>query len=170
MVARTAIPSFQSLLQEHGPSVYRFLVASAGPDDADDCFQETFLAALRAYPKLQDATNLRGWLLTIATRKVIDAGRSKRRRATPVADISLLDRAANDGDGDVAALHDPLWEAVRELPDRQRIALVQRILLDRPYSELATVMNCSEETARAHVYQALKKLRRPDLAERANFG
>jgi RNA polymerase sigma factor (sigma-70 family) len=168
-VARTGIPPFQSFLEEHGPPVYRFLVASAGPGDADDCFQETFLAALRAYPKLHDATNLRGWILTIASRKVIDSARSKRRRATPVADVTDFDGPSTDGQGDITELHDPLWEAVRELPDRQRIALVQRILLDRPYSELAAALNCSEETARAHVYQALKKLRRPDLAERVNL-
>jgi len=40
--------SFQALLDEHGSDVLGFLVASVGPHDAEDCFQETFIAALRA--------------------------------------------------------------------------------------------------------------------------
>ena len=81
------IPPFQTLLDEHRDDVYRFLVASVGPTEADDCFQETFIAALRAYPRLRDASNLRSWVLTIAHRKAIDAHRGRKRRAVPVEDV-----------------------------------------------------------------------------------
>ena len=80
------LPPFQRLLDEHRDDVHRFLVASAGPQDADDCFQETFIAALRAYPRLQDGSDLRAWLLTIAHRKAIDAHRARGRRPVPVAE------------------------------------------------------------------------------------
>ena len=40
------LPPFQVLLDEHRVDVYRYLVATAGPTDADDVFQETFIAAL----------------------------------------------------------------------------------------------------------------------------
>ncbi|HEY3435582.1 MAG TPA: sigma factor, partial [Solirubrobacterales bacterium] len=59
------------------------LRGAVGRDGAEDCFQETFLAALRAYPQLDDARNLRGWLLTIAHRKAIDFHRAKGRRPVP---------------------------------------------------------------------------------------
>src|SRR5712691_10695543 len=62
-----AIPPFQSFLEDHRNTVYRFLMGAVGPNEADDAFQETFLAALRAYPKLRDGDNLRGWVLAIAT-------------------------------------------------------------------------------------------------------
>ena len=64
----TALPPFQTLLDEHAADVMGVLRGAVGRADAEDCFQETFLAALRAYPKLGDAGNLRGWLLTIAQR------------------------------------------------------------------------------------------------------
>ncbi len=160
------IPPFQAFLEEHGPVVYRFLRASVGRNEVDDCFQETFLAALRAYPKLRTDTNLRGWILTIAGRKAIDASRGNRRRALPVPDVAEFADESTDGHSDVIDFDDPLWKAVRNLPDRQRVAVVHRVLLDRPYRELAAVMNCSLDTARAHVYQALKALRRLDLEER----
>ena len=70
MTTRAAIPPFQTFLEEHRSIVYRFLRASVGVERADDAFQETFLAALRAYPSLEDGRNLRGWVLTIATRNV----------------------------------------------------------------------------------------------------
>jgi RNA polymerase sigma factor (sigma-70 family) len=152
----TGIPPFQRFLEENRTPVYRFLLAAAGPQDADDCFQETFLAALRAYPKLRDAENLRGWVLAIAGRKAIDAARSRARRPVPMADVP--DRPGTV-DGVYQLPFDPVWEAVRDLPVRQRVALIQRVVLDRPYADVALGMGGSEETARANVYQALKKLR-----------
>src|SRR5579863_1008930 len=79
-----SLPPFQALLDAHGRDVHRFLVATVGRVDADDCYQETWLAALRAYPRLRDASNLRAWVLTIAHRKAIDHLRARSRRAVPV--------------------------------------------------------------------------------------
>ena len=80
------LPPFQTLLDEHAAIVMATLRGAVGRNDAEDCFQETFLAALRAYPKLRDAGNLRGWLLTIAHRKAIDHHRANGRRPLPVAE------------------------------------------------------------------------------------
>ena len=46
-------PPFQRFLDAHREDVWRYLVASVGRDAADDCFQETFLSALRAYPRMR---------------------------------------------------------------------------------------------------------------------
>jgi len=147
------LPAFATFLEEHRVPVYRFLLASVGAGDADDCFQETFLAALRAYPKLREESNLRSWVLTIATRKAIDHGRTRARRAVPVE--QLPERATHEqGDGDPE-----LWRAVRALPERQRAAVVHRYVLDLPYADVARVLGCSEEAARASAYEGRKKLR-----------
>jgi len=158
------IPPFQAFLDEHRTVVYRFLVAAVGPNDADDCFQETFIAALRAYPKLENGDNLRAWVLAIATRKVIDAARARNRRPEPTADITEMLEATmpvrpEERDPASSEIEEPLWGEILALPPRQRVALVHRILLDRPYAELAAAMGCSLDAARANVYQALKKLR-----------
>jgi RNA polymerase sigma factor (sigma-70 family) len=146
-------PPFQALLDAHRNDVYRFLVAAVGPVEADDCFQETFLSALRAYPRLRDHSNLRAWLLTIAHRKAIDAHRSRRRRAVPVE--SPPERPAPPAvDGEPA-----LWEAVRDLPNKQRAAILCRYVSDLPYAEIGDVVGCSEEAARQNVRAGLAKLR-----------
>jgi RNA polymerase sigma factor (sigma-70 family) len=158
MAMRVPTPPFQTFLEEHRTMIYRFLVGSVGPNEADDCFQETFLSALRAYPRLRSAENLRGWILTIARRKAVDASRDRARRPQPWDEPSLETERTHH-DPDPADLDDPLWRAVRDLPPAQRVALVHRIVLDRSYEEVSTVLGGSEEAARANVYQALKKLR-----------
>ena len=149
-----SLPPFQRLLDEHRADVYRFLVASVGRQAADDCFQETFVSALRAYPRLRDASNLRGWLLTIATRKALDHWRAERRGPIPVERVP--EHAAperSDGDREV-------WRAVATLPPMQRAAVIHRYVLDLPYAEVALALGCSEEAARANAYEGRRKLRR----------
>ena len=77
----TTLPPFQRFLDTHRELVWRFLVSSLGRADAEDCFQETFIAALRAYPRVRRDSNLRAWVLTIAHHKALDAHRARARRA-----------------------------------------------------------------------------------------
>jgi DNA-directed RNA polymerase specialized sigma24 family protein len=166
------LPPFQTLLDAHGRDIHRFLVASVGRVDADDCYQETWLAALRAYPKLRDASNLRSWIFTVASRKAIDHGRARRRRPVPVADVpepagadaGRLTTGASGGGitadgGSGITADDGLWSQVRELPPKQRTALALRYVADAGYDEIAVVMETSEDAARRNVHEALKRLR-----------
>ena len=148
------LPPFQSLLDAHASDVHRFLVVTAGPHDGDDLFQETVISALRSYPSLRNADNLRDWLFTIAHRKVIDQARRRVRQAVPAAEPPEVPHL--DADGLVDA---ELWDAVRKLPPKQRSAVVQRYLLDRPYAEIATVIGSSEDAARQNVRAGLQRLR-----------
>jgi RNA polymerase sigma factor (sigma-70 family) len=147
------LPPFQVLLEEHRADVYRFLVATAGPTEADDAFQETWIAALRAYPRLRHAENLRAWLLRIAQNKSIDAHRARGRRAVPVAAVpEPVALEAHDDDPSV-------WGRVRELPTKQRTAVFCRVVLGMPYDELASLLESSEDAARRNVHEGLKRLR-----------
>ena len=147
------VPPFAAFLEEQRGPVYRFLLVAVGPHDADDCFQETFLAALRGYPRLRDGERLDRWIMRIASRKAIDHHRAGSRRAVAVADPP--ERAIPEPE----PADDLLWKAVGSLPPRQRVAVVQRYVLDRSYAEIAEAMGGSEEAARANVYQAMKRLR-----------
>ena len=147
------LPPFQEVLDRHGRDVYRVCVAVAGPGSADDCFQETMLAALAAYPRLRDPAVVRSWLLTIASRKAVDAHRIRSREAVPVADPDT--GAAPERDAPDAAL----WARVRELPEKQRLAVAYRFVADLAYREIGTVMGTSEEAARRNVFEGLRRLR-----------
>jgi RNA polymerase sigma factor (sigma-70 family) len=148
------IPPFQDFLEANRTTVYRFLQVAVGPHDADDVFQETFLSALRAYPRLRDGQALDRWALRIASRKAIDHHRAGRRRATPSS--AIPDRPAPFDD---PTPDDELWAAVASLPARQRVAVVHRHVLDRSYAEIAELMGSSEDAARANVSQGIRKLK-----------
>jgi RNA polymerase sigma factor (sigma-70 family) len=150
------LPPFQALLDEYRVDVYRFCVASAGPGEADDCFQETWIAALRAYPKLRRSDNLRAWLFRIAQNKAIDLHRSRSRR--PVAVEAVAETAAAPDEPSPNG-EPELWAAVRELPAKQRTAVFCRTVLGMPYFELAQLLESSEDAARHNVFQGLRKLR-----------
>jgi RNA polymerase sigma factor (sigma-70 family) len=150
------LPPFQSLIDQHAEDLRRFLVAMAGPVDGADAFQETWLSALRAYPNLRSGENLRGWLFTIAHRKVIDSARARGRRAEPVADVPEVPHVDPDRVGDAEG---GLWSAVGALPPKQRSAVVQRHVLDRRYTEIAEVIGSSEDAARQNVRAGLRRLR-----------
>jgi RNA polymerase sigma factor (sigma-70 family) len=147
------LPPFQALLDRYGRDVHRFLLAQVGPVDADDCYQETWIAALRGYSGLQHATNLRGWLLTIASRKAVDCARARRRTPLPVEELPEQP-AADDCEVD----GDP-WAAVRALPPKQRTAVALRYALDADYALIAQTMGTSEDAARRNVHEGLKRLR-----------
>ena len=147
-------PPFQRVLDDHAPVVMRFLVASAGPDDADDVFQETVIAALRAYPALEHDGNLRGWLLTIAHRKALDHHRARARRPVPVP--ALDEQPAREADG---LPDEDLWRLVDALPPRQRAAVLLRFVGDLAHRDIAEALDCSEEAARRSVHEGLKRLR-----------
>lgn len=151
----TALPPFQSVLDEHGPDVYRYLVASVGAVDADDCFQEACVSALRAYPELRHGDHLRAWLFRIAERKVIDFHRARARRARP--SDALPEQPVSDEPADRSG---DLFEQVRRLPDKQRAAVFFRCVLGTPYPELAQALDCSEPAARRSVHEGLTKLRK----------
>ncbi len=144
---------FHAFLDEHRTQVLAYLRAMVGPSDADDCFQETFMAALRSYERL-DGQNPRAWVMTIARNKAIDHHRAAGRRPVPkgedLPDVPAPERAAPDPE---------LWGVVARLPDRQREAVGLRFAADLRYREIALAMDTSEEAARRNVHEGLKKLR-----------
>ena len=123
-----------------------------GPVEAEDCWQETFLSALQAYPRAATDSNLKAWVLTIAQRKAIDSMRARKRRPQPRAE--LPDRAHHDDYGD-----SDLWLKVGTLPTQQRLAIVHRYALDLRYADIGRLIGSSEAAARRSVHEGIKRLR-----------
>ena len=144
--------TFGELLERHEREIFAYVLRLVGDrHEADDLYQETFLAAFRAWPPPRRG-NERAWLYRIATNKAIDRGR-RQRHLVPLADLQL---AAPDRDGVTVA---DLATAVRSLPIGQRAAFVLRKVEGRPYAEVANVLGCSEEAARSRVAEAMKKVK-----------
>ena len=150
-----ALPPFEMFFEEYRTPVYRLLLAMVGPHGAEDCFQETFLSALRAYPRLAAGSNLRGWVMTIATRKAFDHLRGQKRRAVPMAEVPEQPVAAPELNGEPE-----LWGAVRTLPPKQRAAVVHRYVFDLTYEDVGHALGCSAEAARANAYEGRRRLKK----------
>lgn len=148
------LPPFEQVIEVHGRAVLRFCAAQVGSERAEDAFQETMLAALRAYDSVRDPSAVRSWLFSIAARKAVDSHRGRAREPEPVADPEPL--AAS---GDVTAFDPGIWRLVGSLPAKQRSAVGLRYLADLSHAEIAEVMETSVEAARRNVFEGLKRLR-----------
>ncbi len=150
MEAVTAIPPFERFYVEHRDVVLGFLRRRVGANAAEDAFQETFLRALRAYPRLEHGEHLRAWVLTIAARLVIDSG----RRVRPTAD-ELPELAIEDGRPAYAELE----HLADSLPPTERAAVVLRYGYDLHYDDIATALGSSPEAARQAASSGIRRLR-----------
>jgi RNA polymerase sigma-70 factor (ECF subfamily) len=156
--------SFEAVVAVHHPEIHRYLVRMTRRQaEAEDLSQETFLRAYRAYPTLPEDANVRAWLFAIATNLFRNHIRSERRRWTVHAAVRVTgNEAGGDGPEGETLFNEArslIEEVVAGLPFKQRTAFVLRKVHDLDYEVIARSLDCSAESARAHVFQALKKIR-----------
>jgi RNA polymerase sigma factor (sigma-70 family) len=156
------LPPFERVVEAFGPTLLRFCAARAGAERADDCFQETMLAALRAYGEVRDPGAIRSWLFSIASRKAIDLHREHARAPQPGAELETLAGAREPAPRDEA-----LWARVRALPEKQRQAVMLRYLGDLSHKEIGDLMGTTDAAARRNVFEGLTRLR-ADLTRAAH--
>jgi RNA polymerase sigma factor (sigma-70 family) len=147
---------FEQVVATHAAMVLRVCRATVGPDEAEDAWSETFLAALRAYPSLPPGANVEAWLVTIAHRKAIDARRGRGRRALPVSELPERTPVATVADPDELA---DLYAALAALPDRQRLTVAYHYLGGHSYREVAELVGGTEAAARRAAADGIKALR-----------
>jgi RNA polymerase sigma-70 factor (ECF subfamily) len=163
---------FEQLMTRHHREIYVYISRlTQGSPETADLFQETFLRAYRSHGRLPEDANRRAWLFKIAT----NLCRNYFRRLQRHREVGLqeayptVERSASNGSGlahDDPAQHFLTSDLERRalmcidaLPLKQRAALIQRKLLGLSYDSIAASLQCSPEAARAHVFQALKKIR-----------
>lgn len=159
-----SLPPFETVVAEHGAAVLRVCRAVLGPADAEDAWSETFLAALRAYPRLRPDSDVRAWLVTIAHRKAIDGYRARRRTPLPVERLPHEPAFADvypETDQD-------LQSAVAALPAKQRQVVAYRYLADLSYADVAALVGGTEAATRRSAADGIANLRRTYRKENAD--
>lgn len=156
--------AFEALVTAHHAEIYRYLLrVTARPSAADDLSQETFLRAFRAYRSLPQDANVRAWLFTIATNLSRNHFRAEKRRRSAHAAVSAersdVDDRGPDGETLFNEARKRIETVLSRLPLKQRAAFTLRKIHDLDYEVIARALGCSTESARAHVFQALRKLR-----------
>ncbi|MEP6816891.1 MAG: sigma-70 family RNA polymerase sigma factor [Marmoricola sp.] len=159
---------FEEIVTRHGPTVLRVCRAVVGPHDAEDAWAETFLAAMRAYPDLGEGANVEAWLVTIAHRKAIDVRRAEARRAIPTdglperqtqQDLARQDLAQQDLARHDPTRHDDLYDALKQLPEKQRLAVAYHHLGGLSHREVAVLVGGTDAAARRASADGIKSLR-----------
>ena len=144
------IPPFETFYEAHRDEVYRFLGRRLGRQSAEDAFQETFLKALRAYPRLEHGDHLRAWVLTIASRIVLD----DVRRRKPQGELPELAIEEN-----WRPAFEELAPLTERLPPKERVAVVLRYGYDLGYDEIGVALGSTEAAARQAASAGVRRLR-----------
>src|SRR5436190_19121039 len=149
---RMALPPFERFYEQHRNEVFAFLVRRLGRDRAEDAFQETFLRALRAYPKLRHGEHLRAWAFTIASRITIDEHR-RAKTTIGVPELSSLD--GRPAFAQLEHLADPP-------PPTERAAVVLRYGYDLDYADIGAALGSNATAARQAASAGIRRLRRKE--------
>jgi RNA polymerase sigma factor (sigma-70 family) len=145
------VPPFERFYEEHRDEVFAFLAKRLGRERAEDAFQETFMRALRAYPRLEHGRHLRGWVFTIATNILLDEVRRLRPQAAFPEELAAADEPR------------PAWAQLAhladELPPKERAAVVLRYGYDLDYADIGAALGSNEQAARQAASAGVRRLR-----------
>ncbi len=152
-------PPFDETIQRHEREIMRFILRTTRHrEDALDLFQETWLRAYRAYSRLESREGIRPWLFRIATNLCLNRVRDGVRRGRVMVDAEINENHSSGNNGAPDGMID-MKSIIGRLPRKQREALIMRKFAGLEYGEIGAALGCSDEAARADVYQAMKKLR-----------
>ena len=121
------------------------------------------MRAFEAYNSCPPNGNARAWLFAIATNLYRNHVRAEGRRNRAYAKVAMGSNAIEGWDPERAVgfteARTRLDRAISALPSKQRLAFTMRKFHDLDYGDIGLSLGCSAEAARAHVFQAFKKVR-----------
>ena len=149
----------RAAMREHGTSVLRLALSQTGSRaDAEDVYQDVFVALACCDTEFADAGHLRAWLLRATLSRCRDLARSWWRRRTQSFDALGIEVAQDEKD-DAPWTDAQLWEAVRRLPERYRAVVHLRYVEQLPMDAIAVACGVSESAVRTRLSRAMRKLR-----------
>jgi len=154
----------ETWIEAYEPEIRRHLLRMTGDgDDTADLLQHVWLAAVRNPLPGGPDTNTRAWLYRVATHAALDLMSGRRRRRSALVRRGPAEDEPEPADAGLSGLDDRgrrrVREAVARLPEKQREAVWLRWAEELEYPEIARRLDSSRQSARANVYQGMKKLR-----------
>jgi RNA polymerase sigma-70 factor (ECF subfamily) len=152
--------SFKAVVEAHWTAVYRLLYSMTGnPHDSEDLAQETFLRALRRWDSFKRGTNLRAWLLRIASNAFFDVRRKRQTlKISSLPDEIVSTDSAAELDLERKEQADLIRAALEDLTELTRLVFHLRVTEDLSFKEIARLADITEVAARQHMHQARAKL------------
>ena len=157
--------AFDELVRRHYERIHRLAWAMAGPEGASDLAQETFLAAVRAFPSFRGDALVGTWLVSILRNQYTMWRRGRKRWAhaplegqderLPAPPPSTLEKGVRG-----------ILERVKDLPEDLRMTMLLFYVDGLKYSEIAEAMECPVGTVRSRLFEARERLK--TLMERSD--
>jgi RNA polymerase sigma-70 factor (ECF subfamily) len=157
--------AFAVVYDRHAGVLFRFLVRRVGRDTADELLGETFRIAFERRATF-DCTrpDARPWLYGIATNLIARHRRAEMRRIKATARLvatqagdAVADRVA--ADVDARETWPAVAEAIAELPDGERDALLLLVWEELSYDEIASALQIPVGTVRSRLNRARRRVR-----------
>lgn len=152
----------RAFLDAVGPSVYGFVFARVGGDEAaaEDLVQETLVEAIRSSHTFRGDAALRTWVCAIARRRLARHYEAERRQAVAESGLTLLGAVPWDGtEGDLER-RDEIVRALGRLPVLHRQVLVRKYLDDWSVADIASELGRSPVQVQSLLQRARDGLRR----------
>jgi len=155
--------AFRDLMKRFSPYLLAVARSYAGdPDEATDLVQAAWTRTFERRTAFDGRGSLLGWILAICRREALMHLRRKRARVSAEASFSAGELADGDGVADEPRNFDEgrsVFVALADLPERQRDAVVLRLIDGRSTRETASIMGCAEGTVKALLHQGVTHLR-----------
>jgi len=152
--------AFSELVKRHQRSVLRLSLRFVKDmDTAEDVTQEAFIKAYEKLNSFEGRSSFKSWLFQIAVNTARNKIREWKRDTVDIDDVQLAVGAEAETTLVHTAVADILQQEVEKLPFKQKTALVLRVYEDLSFNEIADIMECPYDTAKANYRHALMKLR-----------
>ncbi|MBL7545174.1 MAG: sigma-70 family RNA polymerase sigma factor [Bdellovibrionaceae bacterium] len=168
--------AFSEIVKRHQKSLLRMSLRFVRDlDMAEDVVQESFIKAYEKLNAFEGRSTFKSWLFQIAVNTAKNKLRERKRLTTDIDSIQLAVGAVAETSLVHSALSQEIQEEIDKLPTKQRTALILRVYEDLSFKEIADIMECPYDTAKANYRHALIKLKdsfekRSDLNMSESFG
>ena len=153
--------AFSELVIRHQKSIYRLALRfTRDHGTAEDIVQESFVKAYQKLNLFEERSSFKSWLFRIAINSSKNKLRSGGHQNIDIEDVTISVPAVVESNLEYRQAQDLIGREVEKLPERQRVALTLRVFEDLSFQEIATIMDCPYDTAKANYRHAVLKLKK----------
>ncbi|MFD1253246.1 RNA polymerase sigma factor [Devosia equisanguinis] len=152
--------AFERLVSEHYRFIYKTAFRWLGhKSDAEDVTQSVCLRLADAMHRFDGRSKFTSWLYSVTLNAVRDLQRSHQRQGKQIAAVSVVTREEIDANQEDRLRVNDIWRIVRQLPEKQRDAVLLVYGEQLSQAEAAVIMGCKEVTVSWHIHNARKSLK-----------
>ena len=151
--------AFDELVKKHYSTTHNLLIRLSGNRmDADDLCQETFIRVYRSLRKFKAQSQFSTWLYRIAV-NVANSHFRKEKVRQLLSFGNDPETMAVDEPTEPRELDPEMWDAIHNLPQKQKMVLTLRIFQELPFKVVASILNISENSAKVNYHHAIQRLK-----------